>query len=670
MSDASESVAVAHATSSQQSAFLSYASADCAIADSVCAHLEAAGLHCWIAPRDVPAGAQYADAIVRAINAADALVLILSVQSVNSGHGGKEIERASSKAKPVIALRLDDTPLTPALEYFLSESQWIDARPGMPGALAKLTEGLRRLAAGDAAPNTLRAARTTSPPRTADPRQTQRTLLITAVSVIALLGAWFVAEKYWWSRGPHTPGIAAGTSAAVASRSIAVLPFTDLSQKKDQEYFSDGLSEELIDLLGKVPGLRVPARTSSFYFKGKQTTLAEIGRALNVTHVLEGSVRKSGDAIRVTTELVAVADDARVWSQTYDRRLDDVFKLQDDIAGSVVDALKVTVLGEPARRAAPTTNTEAYLVYLQAKQIAAGASPGDTDRAIALLAKAVMMDPDFAEAWATLGNAYIGAFAGNGRSNYAQARRDAMSALDHALALQPDLAHAHTALARLYYMLDWDAAKARAEIARAAAAEPANNGVLWLRGYIANSEGRFDEAIELHRRSRDADPLAVDSYRQLGNAYYRARRLDEAVAILSDANLRFPNAGTVHYRLGLALLAQGHAQAALREFELEPNPDFHKLGTPLALDALGRRAESDRILAQALADAHCTDGAAYQIALVYAARHDDGHALDWLERAWRQRDAGMHWMQFDPLLASLRTHPRFTALLTAMRPAA
>ena len=456
--------------------------------------------------------------------------------------------------------------------------------------------------------------------------------------------------------------------AAAAKKSIAVMPFTDLSEKKDQEYFSDGLSEELIDLLGKVPGLRVPARTSSFYFKGKQATLAEIGKALNVTHVLEGSVRKSGKALRITTELVSVADDSRVWSDTYDRQLDDVFKVQDDIANAVVAALRVSVLADSAPRAAPTDSSDAYLHYLKAAAVFNGPGGHDYfDTVIGELQAAIKLDPAFAQAWLMLGTVRMNGFVGSSYGGpYAVVRPEVFEALQRALSIDPNLAEAHVELARLYYMMDWDVAAAHRELDRAVALQPNATTAAWLTGYIADSEGRFDEAIAAHLKGRDIDPLFVDNYRQLGNAYYRAGRLDEGAVILSQAIKRFPESRTTHYRLGLIRLAQHRPEEALAEFSLEPDDDFQKMGRPLALDALGRKAEADRALADALASKSIPGSAAYQIALIYAHRGNNDQAFQWLDRALRQRDAGMHWMKFDPLLQGLAADPRFKSLLAQM----
>ncbi len=654
--------------------FLSYASRDAEVAERLCRDLEAGGITVWMAPRDVPAGANYADAIVRALNGCRTLVVVLSAHSVGSAHVGKEIERASSKRRPILAVRLDDVALTPALEYFLSESQWIDARSGLPTALPKLTDGIRRITSGAPPPPPIpRAPAAAAPavPVAAAPGGNSRIpLFAIAAATIVVLGS-----LYAWRGGvlqQHAPPEATPAPPPVVAvakqKSIAVLPFEDLSEKKDQEYFSDGLSEELIDLLGKVPGLRVPARTSSFYFKGKQATLAEIGKALNVSHVLEGSVRKSGKALRITTELVSVNDDTRVWSETYDRQLDDVFKVQDDIANSVVTALKVSMLGEPSPRAAPTASSDAYLHFLLAREAMLTEADGFR-QADSELHKAIELDPSFALAWVTLGTLHINGFVGGSYGPYEVARRQAMDALQRALALSPTLELAHVEQARVFFQMDFNTPAAQEELKRAAALGPVGSQALWLMGYIANSDGRFDEAIALHLKARDADPLFYDNYRQLGNAYYRAGRYEEAVTALGEVSQRFPLASTVHYRIGLVRLAQHRPQEALAEFNLEPAGVFKQIGPPLALDALGRRGESDQIVSAVLATPAATDAAAYQIALIYANRGDADAAFHWLQRALDQRDAGMHWMKFDPLLKGLRSDPRFQALLVKMHQA-
>ena len=351
--------------------FVSYASQDGTVTNTVVESLEQRGLKCWMAPRDVKPGAQYADAIVRAINEAKAVVLVLSGSAVGSSHVAREVERAASKRKPIIPFRVDAAALNPELEYFLSNSQWIEVpKLGMPAALGKLKDAVGQDS-------------TTSSQKSTSGQPAIRTKMRTAVAASVVIGAGvatLVGFHFWSSN--HRPakpapvavsGATAGgaSSVTIPDKSIAVLPFADMSEKKDQEYFSDGLSEELIDMLTKVPELRVPARTSSFYFKGKQATIADIAKALGVAHVLEGSVRKSGNTLRITAQLIRVDNGYHVWSETYDRKLDDIFKIQDEIADAVVAALRVHLLPlqQPsAGNALRTKSLEAYNLYLQGRQ--------------------------------------------------------------------------------------------------------------------------------------------------------------------------------------------------------------------------------------------------------------------------------------------------------------
>jgi TolB-like protein len=271
--------------------------------------------------------------------------------------------------------------------------------------------------------------------------QTGQRLNRAIIAVLALALTYFVVDKFWLSSR-------VAEVAPATDKSIAVLPFVDMSEKKDQEYFSDGLSEQLINLITKVPELRVPARTSSFYFKGKQATIAEIARALNVAHVLEGSVRKSGDTLRITAQLIRVDNGYHLWSETYDRKIDDIFKIQDEIAGAVVKELKVSLLGTEPPHAKPTANTEAYTLYLQGQQAARRYTRADTEMAIGYLQQAVEADPNFAPAWSALAGVYGWSFGLFGtRTDHEQARKQVSDAAGRALALDPQLAEAHMRMA-------------------------------------------------------------------------------------------------------------------------------------------------------------------------------------------------------------------------------
>ena len=311
--------------------FLSYTSEDSAVALGVCDALEQAGMTCWIAPRDVTPGAFYADEIVHAIDAARALVLILSQNAAASPHVLRDVERATSKRHPLVSLRIDHAPLPAGLEYFLNSSHWLDASeceiarvtPKLVAAVRRAVEMPKPAVASITA---TAAARRSHPSRNA-PRRIAIVACLTAVAI-----AGFAAFRFWQaSNRAAAPAIAAAAAPAavrtpspIPEKSVAVLPFVDMSEKKDQEYFSDGLSEELIDHLAHSADLKVIARTSSFQFKGKNEDMRTIGQRLGVANLLEGSVRTSGNTLRVTAQLIKVTDGTHRWSETYDRKMGNI----------------------------------------------------------------------------------------------------------------------------------------------------------------------------------------------------------------------------------------------------------------------------------------------------------------------------------------------------------
>ena len=686
-------------------AFVSYASHDAAVATALVEALERAGVKCWIAPRDVRAGALYADAIVRAIAGARAFVLVLSEDSIDSSHVSKEIERASSKRRPIITLRIDAAPLTPALEYFLSESQWVEAQAGdMQPAYAKVIDAIRGLAPAATDPaSAVRSASAGTMPTVPSKSRFAQILLAAGVAIIL---SYLVVDKLWLSRPPEAQNhIVALTTAAtpatatVSDKSIAVLPFTDMSERKDQEYFADGLSEELIDLLTKVPDLHVPARTSSFYFKSKSEDIQTIAHKLLVAHVLEGSVRRSGNHLRVTAQLVRADNGYHLWSETYDRNVDDIFKVQDDIAGAVVKALKVSLLQTEAPRAAPTTSSEAYRLYLQAVSLARRESAGDTAQAYAYLRQALNLDPQFALAWAALAEDYtddtvnwdtvfssansLEARTGSGNS-HAASTTDVVSKLpspstawqsiakivvsgshdaaDRALRLGPNLPETHLAAARVRLYVDWNWAGAESEINKARELDPRNAGVTQLAATLAITVGRLQQAIDLAQLAATQDPLGTANF-ELGKANHRLGKLGDAEHAYQQLLALYPNSSGFHYRYGLVLLALGRPEAALDEFNRDI-PPYRQAGLPLALDALGRRADADRELA--LAESQWGFGMGYQISYVYASRNNAERAMYWLARAYEQHDDGLISMLHDPSFRNIEHDPRFTALLRKM----
>jgi TolB-like protein/DNA-binding winged helix-turn-helix (wHTH) protein/Flp pilus assembly protein TadD len=454
----------------------------------------------------------------------------------------------------------------------------------------------------------------------------------------------------------------------VTDTSIAVLPFADMSPAKDQEYLSDGLAEQLINDLAKVPGLKVIGRSSSFQFKDRSEDARDVGRKLAVANVLEGSVRREGNHVRITTELIKADDGFQLWSQTYDREINDIFAVQDEIARAATEALQPKLLegnGQPVASASRSTNPEAYQAYLEAKYFAGrGASREDLDKALAYTDTAIKLDERYAPAWAfraSVQNTMATVSLTDVTEGFRRARDDA----ERAIALDPASASAYLSLANTQIFYDWDWDSASTCLTKAATLEPGDSDVFGLRSLLSALMGNLDEAVKLGEQAVALDPLDNISRLQLGYRLYVASRYDEAQAELKKALDLNPQAGFVHVTLGKILIAETRPQQALAEIEKEPN-DWERLtGQALVYHALGREQDSNAALASLIAKHH-TDSA-YQIAEVYAFRGEANKSFEWLERAYEQRDAGLPEIKTDPLCKSLRHDPRYTELLKRMR---
>jgi TolB-like protein/class 3 adenylate cyclase len=459
--------------------------------------------------------------------------------------------------------------------------------------------------------------------------------------------------------------------------SIAVLPFVNMSRDEDNEYFADGLSEELLNVLAKIRGLRVASRTSAFSFKGKDVDIPTVAQKLNVTTVLEGSVRKSGKRVRITAQLIQVASDSHLWSQTYDREIDDIFAVQDDIAQSVVKELRAALLGEGLDAAASAEakaevqaastgraeNSEAYRLYLQGRYYVERMTETDVARGVGHFEQAIALDPGFALGWTGLSRGYW-TQAGYGwrpvNSGFQQAREAAQRALD----LAPDLAEAHAALGVVLESHDWDWHGADRHLQRALALAPGNADVLRAVASLAGLLGRHDESIELLRKAVALDPLSSSCRRFLGLRCAMYGRLDEADVALRAALDLNPKAGLVHCFLAINRLWQGHAAEALELALREVLPDFRLLGTAMAQHTLGHAADSDAALGK-LIDGHGA-AAGYQIAEARAWRGEVDRAFEWLERAYQARDPGLGHTATDPLLAPLHGDVRWPVFVKKM----
>ena len=449
---------------------------------------------------------------------------------------------------------------------------------------------------------------------------------------------------------------APGAAPAANEKSIAVLPFVDMSQGKDQQYFSDGISEELLNLLAKVSSLQVAARTSSFSFKDKNIEIPEIARQLHVANVLEGSVRKAGDTVRITAQLIHAADGFHLWSQTYDRKLDDIFAIQDEIAADVVKQLRVTLLG-----AAPTvrkTDPRAYAEYLQAIELARQGTPDAYRKSDELLQKVLAVDPRYAPAWTELARNYAHEGSG-GMLSTAEGYRRAREAVDKALEIDPDYARAHAWLGWIT-MGGGDLADAARHFEKALALDSSDLTILGNAAVLLTNLGRLDQAIALQELLAARDPVNSINHYNLGYYYYLAGRNDDAIAEERTTLSLSPNRDAAHFNAGLALLRKGEAEQALAEMRKE-NESWGQIGLPMALYALGRKAESDAAM-KTLIEAQERDSP-YNIAYVFAWRGEADKAFEWLDKAVQYGDPGLSEIVMQPLFEGMRRDPRWPAFL-------
>ncbi len=487
----------------------------------------------------------------------------------------------------------------------------------------------------------------------------KRFFSIAALLVVLALGWYFQGLPAF--RGQTAP---VATAAVAGERSIAVLPFVNMSSDKEQEYFSDGLAEELLNQLGQLPQLRVVARASSFSFKGRNADVGTIARALNVANLLEGSVRRSGTRLRITAQLVRALDSSQVWSATYDRELADVLRIQDEIATAVVAALKIRLLPEQqvASRHA-SANPEAYNAYLLGSQLSNRASEEGYRGALAAFRRAIELDPRFAAAYAGVGYAevYMADYATT-PAQTAAAETRALAAADRAIELAPDLADGYAVRGWMRSNFTWDWSGARADLERARALDPANSTIHRRYGQLLGSLGQLPEAIAEIRKAVSLDPLAAAAWSNLGYYLMVSGNQPEARTALERALAINPDSVFAQSNLAFSELFSGHAQAALARFRTV-DEGYGLYGVAIAEHTLGDAAASRRTL-DALVSRY---GLHYvQVAEVHAWRGETDAAFAWLERAYHERDGGLADIKFDPLLVSLRADPRFRAVLVKM----
>jgi TolB-like protein len=665
---------------------LSYASQDAEAAQRICEALRAAGVEVFFDQSELRSGDVWDQKIRREIHDCALFIPVISANTASRPEGYFRLEwdladqRSHMMARSrvfVVPVCLDTTTETAAdVPESFKRVQWTllsggDAPPAFVERIRRLlspeashaSAGAR--SPGAAASHAAAAPRQPAAGPAAPPQMRSALLMIAAVAVIGFgyvaVDKLVLSKRELGTKQASAPPAQTVTPVQIPEKSIAVLPFVDMSEKHDQEYFSDGLSEELLDRLARTEGLEVIARTSSFYFKGKQVTITEIANTLQVAHLLEGSVRKAGRTMRVTAQLIRAKDGVHLWSGTYDRDLRDVFKVQDEIAAAVVKALQIKLLSTAAKAESEPRNTDAYSLYLQGQYFARRASDVDVERGIASLKQAIALAPDFAPAHAELAGAYVyvHTFGSAAPGSLERATAEA----NEALRLEPSLRLAQDVRSNLAIIL-WDWAAARTQLDEALASAPRDPDALFRRGSLARALGHPDEALVYYRKALEFDPLRVGYHVQLAMLLDGLGRPDQARAAAETAIAISPTVSKAHLLVGLLELNSGHIEAASAAMEREPGEYYRLEGQAIVAFAAKRMAESEAALARLIEVYHAT--AAVQVAQAYAYRGERAKALDWLDRAVVQRDPGMINIKTDPMFAGLRGDTRYKAVLRKM----
>jgi TolB-like protein len=671
----------------EKAVFLSYASQDAGAALRICEALRAGGIEVWFDQSELRGGDAWDASIRHQIRDCALFVPVISANTRTRAEGYFRLEWklgvdrsyliAAEKAF-LVPVVIDDTNDRDALvpDRF-REVQWTRLPDGAtPPAFV---ERVARLLSPQPAPvqpmrSPLRADAPAAPParglaaETRGPMRLKSKALWLGVGLVGIAAGYFALDHFVLSkRNPQsaaaTPAVPATLNgpAAISEKSIAVLPFVNMSSDKEQEYFSDGLAEELLDLLAKTPGLHVIARTSSFSFKGKSEDIPTIAAKLKVANILEGSVRKSGTHLRVTTQLIRADTGEHIWSETYDRELKDVFKVQDEIAGAVVAALKLKLAPAQDASAHGTTNTEAYNQFLLGRQFWNRRTIEGYRRAVESYRRAIELDPNYAAAYAGLAMAEDYVADATGEPNDYKL---AQAAAEKAVTLAPEQADGYAARGYIRTTVGFDWSGAEADLAKAVALDPGDSTIQRRYGELQASLGRMSEAIASTRKAIELDPLSEPAWQTL-EQYLIAER-DFAAAHAANRRALEINPESAYALNDLATLQMLEGNLADAAATVRKIPGSLFLLTSLAMleHAQGHAKESQQALEQAIA----TSGqfAAYQIAEAYAWQGDKDKAFEWLERAYRQQDGGLTAIKYDPLLDNLRSDPRYHALLRKM----
>ncbi len=497
-------------------------------------------------------------------------------------------------------------------------------------------------------------------------RQTGRTLDRWIIATLVLAVVLLLTDKFVLHKDAVAP---------IADKSIAVLPFANTSGDAGNEYFSDGLSEELISSLSRLSDLKVIGRTSSFQFKGKTDDSASIGQKLGVVYLLEGSVRKSADRVRIAAQLVKSADGANVWSESYDRELKDIFAVQAEIAGMVANQLQVALLGKNAQAApvpvvvaSSTQNVDAYTAFLQGNESVLRHTAADERKAIGYYEEAVRLDPRYALAYANLADTQVQLVTiftvldrDDREALIAKARQNAARALE----LDPTCGRAHQAAAFIAAVVDFDLIGSEAGYQRAVELAPQDSGAYLNLAILNASLGRVEEGVEYGRKSITLDPLNSSNYVYHARTLVSLGRYDEAEAVLRKAIELQPQGAQSYTELATIEVLRGDARAALDLASQETDPFWRMYAFALARSAVGNSAEADKALADLIE--RYPDTGPFQIAQVYALRKEPDKVFEWLDHGLATHDPGVTMLLYAPFVRAYRADPRFAAFCRRLK---
>jgi len=513
-------------------------------------------------------------------------------------------------------------------------------------------EGIKRTEVADAMP-------------TARSHKRHAWIFVMIVGAALSVGLFFIG-RYTARNGTPRQSEAATT---LPQKSIAVLPFDNLSRDPDNAYFAEGVQDEILTRLAKVADLKVISRTSTQRFKSAPSDLREIAKQLGVMHIVEGSVQKANDQVRVNVQLINALSDAHLWADTYDRKLTDIFSVESEIAKTIADTLQAKLSGSEKQMmaAAPTTDTTAYELYHKGRSLWEKRSGDNIPKAIAYYEQAIAQDPNYALAYAGLSSAYILSpfYAGADRRNTSPKAKEAALT---ALRLDPNLAEAHLALGKVLFFSEIDLAGAMREYKRAIELKPNDAGAHhWFGNDTLAALGQFEEAIAEGKRAVELDPLSIVINADLGQTFYYAHRYDDAIAQLRKTLEIDPTSFYTHYTLGVALQVTGDLAGAIAEYEKAKQLGDNPLVSTLYAAAKAHAGDKDaarRMLSELDEMSKHREVLGYWQALLYLSLNKKEEALHYLEQSFEERDgSNINWIKVDPLLDALHGDPRFEALV-------